>query len=662
MRLVPALAGASAGLALVVVWERERLEAGPDGWESNDPQLPVYLSSLAGAPRLPGEGWPLGSRFQLRQAGEVQRVTVRADLPPGASLSLALVHDRGDDLVLTVPRFPGGAVSLGKQDLRQQFSPGLVELSGCTGSLGALPEGEISLGLELGQGVRAWVGEQEVRCPWGERTGRPMLIAGLKRVGLHELSTDQSEQRAPGPAWPHRLLAAALGLCLGLVGARLPRLRRYAGLVGAPFLVAGPLALADLEAWSQAARLLPDHPLRLALVLPALLSAMLLSIVGAVGLARRGKASLPLTVGFGGLVGGGLVALASPQWPVSIALAAATGASLGGLVWVNVHAASVRFFNLLSLGLIALAVVGAENALTWTATGQRVMGVSNRAAAGWTPHMEARDPLSHLRDVETGRQHRVYPSEGYPVAPPPRTAPVRIVALGSSSTGGAFQFDNLDQFWPAELGRQLGPQVQVVNQAVGGWTSLHVRRYLETRLEDVDPDIFVVYLGNNDLKERSDRPYRELLAQVQAEAGGGGSSQPVAAAIGAAMGRVRLLQLLRLSLSPVSTQSQGAAVPLAHARENLRAIIDLGAGRGARTLLVSEAIYPDPAESSSYAELVAGLADGDQVRSLDGADILLGATSWTYFLDNVHLSVAGHVRLATAVREELQAAGWVSGP
>jgi len=656
VRLLPVLAGASLGLGAVLVWERERLEAGPPGWEVDDPELPVYLASLAGAPRLPGEGWPLGSRFSLKGGAPVSRLSVLADIPPGGSLTLALSPPRGDAAILTAPRFGGGGVVLGRQDLRSSNSPTLSALQSCQGELSTLPEGPVWLGLEVDAGgqLRAWVGEQSTRCAWGERAGQPLLIAGLSRVGLHELHADQQGVRAPTAAWPARLLAVAIGGLLALGSTRLRPLQRSASLVWAPFLLCAPLALLDLDAWQQEARLLLDHPLRLALGLPALVSALLLTVLAALALARRPRGSLPATLGLGALVGAGLVALAAPQWPVSIALSAATGASLAALVWVNAHAERLRYFNLLSLALVGLAVVGAENALIWTATGQRLVGVSNRAAAGWTPHMEARDPLDDLREVETVRHHRIYPSEGYPVAPPPRSAPLRIVALGSSSTGGAFQFDDLDLFWPAVLERQLGAGVQVINQAVGGWTSLHMRRYIETRIEDLDPDLFVVYLGNNDFKQRSSRPYRELLAELQGEAG-----RPRPTAL---LARVRLFQLLRFSLSPLATQAQDAAVPLSHARDNLEALVELARAREAPVLLVSEAVYPDPAELSSYAAMMASLADGEDVRFIDGAEVLLGPASWQYFLDNVHLSEEGHRRLEAAIRAELLDAGWVGEP
>ena len=52
-----------------------------------------------------------------------------------------------------------------------------------------------------------------------------------------------------------------------------------------------------------------------------------------------------------------------------------------------------------------------------------------------------------------------------------RAGSARIVAMGGSSTGGAWQNDKLDQFWPAELERSVGGAVQVVNLGVGGWTT-----------------------------------------------------------------------------------------------------------------------------------------------------------------------------------------------
>ena len=98
--------------------------------------------------------------------------------------------------------------------------------------------------------------------------------------------------------------------------------------------------------------------------------------------------------------------------------------------------------------------------------------------------------------------------------------------------------DNPDQFWPAELERQHGTSVQAINQGVGGWTTLHIRRFLETRVEDVDPDVVVLYIGHNDLMTESIRPYGELYAAWQ-------RGTDLSITVSGALSNVPLYQLMR---------------------------------------------------------------------------------------------------------------------
>ena len=412
------------------------------------------------------------------------------------------------------------------------------------------------------------------------------------------------------------------------------------------------------EQLKQAARLLWVHPLRAAVVGPLLAS---LGLAWAVGtgtwLARESTdraltARVPVVIGSGALLALLLASAARPQWARASLWAAGGGAAGAALLWVNVRAARVRAFNLASLVLAGLALVCAEQSLTWTATGLRLVGASNRSVA--TPlRQQGADPMSDFAIIDGSQEHSAYPSRGYPVAPPARSAPLRIVALGSSSTGGAFQNDDLAQFWPADLGRRLGPQVQVVNQGVGGWTSLHIRRYVETRLPDLDADILLIYQGNNDLKQSSPRTYAALYAELE------GARPAPGARLSTWLATVRLYQLLRFTLTPLTMQAEGIAVPIADARRNLSRIIELARAEDARVLLVREGVYPDPMDLASYGVLMSSLANGRDVAFLDGGEVLASATAWELFVDNVHLSRQGHERLAQAIAAELERLGWL---
>lgn len=504
----------------------------------------------------------------------------------------------------------------------------------------------------------------------------------------------------------------------GLAGAGLAaaaRGRRGAGLVAlalSPSLVALPLALADVEGLLQQLRVLSPRPLLWAVGLPAAWSAVLglaigqgallsgdrrappgwaLAILGAcagapvlaaagpagwwgppfgllsapllaAALTRLGPAAAPRLAAAGALAISALVgcgaALLAPRGALAVPmvqLAAVLGALL---VWANVRARQVRAFNRVSLACAAGLLVALELALGATATGDRLIGQPARQVSHAPLTEQDLRALDALDSVERVRRFTRYPTGLYPVEPPPRAAPHRIVALGSSSTGGAWQNDDLAAFWPAEVQRLLGPQVQVVNQGVGGWTSLHIRRYVQTRLDLLDPDIVVVYQGNNDSFTRASRPYRELF---DGRVGGQEDLAPTRQALAPPRSWLLLRALLRPE-GPAGARSpaEAVAVPLEDARDNLAAIIDAVRARGGRTLLVAEGINPQPGASWGYPAMMAALAQAPDVASLDAGAVLKGPA---HYLDGCHLTPEGHRVLARAVARVLCAEGWVpAGP
>ncbi len=559
-------------------------------------------------------------------------------------------------------------------------------------------------------------------------SGRVGLRAGLRRVGIHAIAAaGQPAQQAPGPAWPLRLLGALLGGGLGagvvLLGARRGLRPGLLALAMLPWLLVPWLAGSDLAAGLQAARISADQPVAWALALPLGLSAALLLALLQARLVRGGgkpdAASLPGTralllvlgaaLGLPALVALGLPGLlvvvigvalafvlplvlsrlgpaadratagalgiallaglaawaADPHFGVAVPLAQGAALLLALLVWANARAAEVRGFNLLSLALFVGALSFAEQALTWTATGMSLVGVSSRAAPAGSPGADPATPAPGAADdlgtafrsfeaLDNVREFQRYPIQDYPVKPPPRAAPVRIAALGSSSTAGAYQNDDVDEFWPADLDRLLGPDVQVVNQGVGGWTSLHVRRYVETRPEVLDADILVLYLGHNDLLTESPRPYRQLYAAWKA----GGSASTVVSDV---LGDIRLYQLLRFSLQALTGVGVGPAVPVDDAADNLATIADLQQQRGGKVLLVSEGLAPDPSVMQPYVDLMQELARtrGDHVAFLDGGALLGDPSRSGLFLDDCHLTRQGHELLAAGIAGALKDQGWV---
>ena len=557
----------------------------------------------------------------------------------------------------------------------------------------------------------------EVRCAWGRPTSGASLRSGLRRIGIRSLSLTQQgrpEVRlgAPGPAYGRRAL---WGLIAAFVLGGLATVLRFVDRVAvrgaplvvsmAPLLLVWPLSGADLVAGLQAVRVVADAPLMAAVAVPLALSALLVALfsmartgraegalprlvqvglgaalglaaipaygpVGAVAvvpgavagvglgwlgarLGGRGWGPVPAMV-IGAAVFGGCVAVAAPRYGMATTYAATMGMAVAGVIWANVQ--RPRGFNLLSLGLMCLAIFFADQGLRWTDTGARVTGRSARARPGAVE--DAKEAIngtfSSFEALENTRSWSDYPFQDYPVEPAPRrTGATRVVALGGSSTGGAWQNDDLGQFWPAELERRHGSGLQAVNQGVGGWTTLHIRRFLETRLADVDPDVVVLYVGHNDIVTESVRPYGELF-----EAWKQGTDLTVS--VSGVVADVPLYQLARFGLQGAFGSAVQPAVPVRDARANLETIIGLLAPREIPLILAREGIAPDPSVLDRYGEMLAAVAaSADRVEFVDTSAALTGPGAGEVFLDNCHLTERGHVRVAEAVRETLVAQGWV---
>lgn len=552
-----------------------------------------------------------------------------------------------------------------------------------------------------------------VTCRWERPTTGASVRSGLRRIGLQQLTVEAQGQgpavwTAPGVDGTTRGLAALVGvLAFGGLGAGL----RAAGARGAelvvptlPLLAVWPLSGSDVEAGLQAARLVFDDPIRAAVGGPLWLSAALAALVLCGRVARLREAPLPWMAGLGALVGlvavpgygavglgavvlaagvaagltwlsprlddpgigpvpalvvgaaagTGLTLVLQPRFGMAATYAGVAGMALGAVVWANVR--RVRGYNVLSLVLMGAVVFVADQGLRWTQTGARVTGRSARARPG--AEDDAKTALagafSSFEALEVTKSWSEYPRQDYPVAPPARRADaVRLVAMGGSSTGGAWQNDDLDEFWPAELERQRGPSVQAVNLGVGGWTTLHIRRFIETRLDDVDPDVVVVYVGHNDMVTESARPYSELLAAWR-------SGSDASVAVSGALARVPLYQLLRFSLQAVAGRQLGAAVPVADARANLTAVADRLEARGTPLLLAREGVAPDPSVLDDYAAMMRTLAQSrPRVAYVDTAAALTGPGAGDVFLDNCHLTERGHARVAAAIDGALSEAGWL---
>jgi len=648
-----ATAGWSAGYGAAVVQMRFHQEGVPTGWQRQLPPIPRQLADIAGPPLLLEEGYAIHSHAALLGPRGAPGLGASVVLPEGSTVELRL----GNAAALRLSNVgDGGAAVLAPGDGTQAGTRRTV--LACDDELdAALFAGSGTVGVTAslavdGGAVLATVGEQRARCTASVGEAMPSIQAGLRRVGVRSVTGTDADFEAPGSGWPLRLGAGVLGATLlagaGHLAARRRMLAAF-GLACAPLLLVGPLAHADVARFLDGARLsLPAAP-GWGLYGPLIASVTLAALTTAWRLSRPGIAGgLGVIAALGVLAGGAAWAL-GPRAPAAVAFAAGMGACVGLLAWAN--ATRLRGYNLVSLGAVALALFLGEHALARTQYGASLVGVSSRAAGRGQAQLVG-TAFDTFEALENTRAFRDYPDRDYPVRPPPRSAPLRVVALGSSSTAGAYQNDDIDQFWPADLERALGTGAQVINQGVGGWTSLHVRRYMETQVDLVDPDILVVYLGHNDILTPSPRPYKQLL-----EAWRAGNDASVATS--KVLGRLRVYQALRFFVQALVATPGDAAVPVADARENYQALADLMDTRGGKLLLVREAISPDPAPLADYGAMMASLGEGEHVSYLDANGVLLDPRAGDAFLDDCHLSRGGHVLLAEAVAESLRREGWL---
>jgi len=191
------------------------------------------------------------------------------------------------------------------------------------------------------------------------------------------------------------------------------------------------------------------------------------------------------------------------------------------------------------------------------------------------------------------------------------------------------------------------PGVEVVNQGVGGWTSFHIRKFLDGHADSLNAEVWTLYLGVNEKM-----PTRMSFADLYDAWLSGGLGQQFAA-----LDNIRLFQGLRLLVRGMQPGA-GAGVPPEDFQENLEHIINLAQQRGAKLLLMSEGIRPDHQILWRYAEVMDQVAQGQQnVHYLDTA-LVLDEVGDRAFIDSNHLTETGHRTMAMALRTELNSLGW----
>lgn len=234
---------------------------------------------------------------------------------------------------------------------------------------------------------------------------------------------------------------------------------------------------------------------------------------------------------------------------------------------------------------------------------------------------------------------------------------VRILWMGGSSTGGAYQFrDQPTAFYPAQthhrLCQQLGDGVRLVseNYGDGGRDTFTISRSLAAIADRSPPSLVVVYTGVNDLLTMSGSQTRAQREAAQAERDAASTGL---ASIGA---RSRLLTGIGLFLRPLhdTESARVPEVPLTDARENFQSIASVAESHGARVLLLTEVIRTDASDPlAPYAALEAQVAEQlAAVHFFDLRAALAAQGPWddqAMLVDQNHLSREGSGRVAAAL-------------
>ena len=659
--LIVVLAGASMADAVVEGMAQQAAQETPDGWYRAQEQVPFRRADLLGelsndvhsytldhhmamSANQPSNTWDI--TLQLGKGSEVRLLLSGHIEPPrpGAEQSTAGNRVLGDGLLIRRAR--GGAVT-GLNFLSKSSSP-----LQCQGALPVPSAAPYTIRLERTRnGFRAQSGNATMQCASQFTRGSPTLMSGLHRVRILESHTEHASFAAPPQ--PSRSTALIVGIFLSMMlwwaerksGADF----RVTALTSLPLLQAWPLQGANSLGLVEQLRIPGLTPYYLAFWIPLFICLVFKVSHHSARLAKR--TSTPLRGVCAAALLGGITALTlsiatEPYYTMAYVYFTVAGLLFGGLIGTNAVAQRLRWVNLFSLALVIGGFLSlewgvrfTETGVTWSPTGRMQFDEQ----LGWTS-----STISDFEALEKG-QHKTYPSEGYPIAIPAGQSTVRLICLGSSATGGAFQNDNLSEFYPARLQDLLGTNAQVINQGVGGWTSFHMARYAQQKANELNPDIITLYIGHNDVLTKSKKPYKDLFGDWKA---GKSLKTPLP--------NVRLFQGLRFAVNAFRAPSGNIAVPVEDAEENVRMIYEIAVQHNAKLLVIPEAITPDSAALFEYDAMLQEMANThDNIAYLDAPTLLLDATG-DFFLDDVHLSDQGHRRLARGIHQKLQEEGWIA--
>ena len=638
--LLGGIAGWVGGNALAQMWA----ESSPAGWVRRVEPTPYMTPTTYGPVKVSGGSFVLGHYEALIGPAPAGVIELEVVLPEDGELLVLPRSTSTEPVEGTGVVFRAGDAPRSSQTSAARGA----EEQACTGE-GAtlLANHPTRIRVTAGERGQFDVDTDEGRwsCPAGGAGRGPVALqAGLRRVDLPRVTVDGAD--LPPPLSPSiRLGIAAAGavtaVLIVLLESALGIGWLAASLAWIPLLLAPLLASRDLSSLHELLRM-PSLPVRLLPVIVGVGGAILTR--GAVHAARLSKRGRPGQAG--ALLIGAALGAAGPiiaGAPASaIALFALTGALASTLMAIQAHARVLSHYNLASLGVALATLISLEAAIRQTAVGDFWNGADRARGAGTASTLAAEFEALDRAQATT------YPAEGYPVQAPPKRAPLRVVCLGGSSTGGAFQNDDLADFYPARLAERLGSGVEVINQGTGGWNTLHIALFAEQSLGRLQPDIVTVYVGVNDQVE-SPIPYKDLHA-----AWARGALQPGAASI---LDPVRLFQGLRFAIRGL--RGSVIAVPPSDTAQNLRRVIAAAEAVGARTLLMSEAVQPRPEAFQPYWQAMDAVAmESPSAAFVHTAEQLRGLGP-RGFLDQNHLSDLGHRKLAERLESALRARGWL---
>lgn len=649
-RLPGLLGGGGLALAAWLAVAGTRPEVDPRGWLLSRAQASVELPELAGELRPSPSAldlWDLRAAAPLDWRFGTGSVDLRATIPDGAELDVLFGATLGH--VGAGPQAPNTTRILETPPLHDHGNPGVRvrfdRLRHRTVGTGALV---CAAGPEVPEDVRVRIdvdtttlhvhaGEQELlACTLNAPLVRaaPVFAAGIRRVQLHGVDF-RPDGAAPwsvtfGATWRHPVGGAVAALAGALLGALLPR---RAGGVLLPGVVAGAAVFARWRGTLDALRLLAVPEAVAPLLIGGVPAVLLGVVVGARGGPRRALVA-------------GLLPAAALLPALALGFPDAPGWVLG------------------ALGGLPLALAAEGSRARWPAPVLQALVLSTLPVAElaarhtqldttWTVTEGFARARTELDELLVQQQYHAYPSEGFPVRPPdPRPGVRRVVALGGSSTGGAFQMDDLSLFWPKKLEERLsGSGWEVVNQAVGGWNTALIRLYVEGQLDRLAPDVLVLYVGHNDVMTRSPVRYGDYIAQYRA--GVATTPSPLVEALRG----LRVYNGLKFFVLAARQRGAPVSVPIGDARENLTAIVEAATAHHAKVLLLAEGVNPDPSLMDAYAAMEAEVAEATGAVAFDTNRALFALDSPDLYIDDCHLSISGHEVLAGLVEKALRDGG-----